>query len=172
MHRLRTPSAIRQATLLVTDCIDLARLITIWLEPAFTGATRLRRRHHARYRRGSSHRAKGGPLRPAMPWLRPALAVAGAATIVVIGIVVLGPVRQLAPPAGLDTGTGTSTPAHAGTPSAGAGHGQSPTTNLTQTAPTRPGTTSAHAGRPTPDPSPTITPSGSPAASASPSPGP
>src|SRR5262245_51447525 len=81
MHRLTTPSAVRQVALLVTDCIDLARLITIWLEPAFTGATRLRRRHHGRYRRGSSHRAKGGPLRPAMPWLRPALAVAGAATI-------------------------------------------------------------------------------------------
>jgi len=172
MHRLTTPSAVRQVALLVTDCMDLARLITIWLEPAFAGAMRLGRRHHARYRPGSSHRAKGAPLRPAMPWLRPALAVASAATIVVIGVVVLGPVRQLVTRTGLDAGTGASTPAHAGTHSAGAGHGQSPTTNLTQTAPARPGTTSAHARRPTPDPSPTITPSGSPAASASPSPGP
>jgi len=54
MHRLTTPWAVRQVALLATDCIDLARLITIWLEPAFTGTMRLRRRHHTGYRRGSS----------------------------------------------------------------------------------------------------------------------
>ena len=172
MHRLTTPSAVRQVALLVTDCMDLARLITIWLEPAFTGAMRLRRRHHAGYRRGISRRATRAPLRPAARWLRPALAVAGAVTIVVMGVVVLGPVRQLVIRTSVSTGTGASTPAHPGARSAGAGHGQSPTTNPTQTAPTRPGTASAHAGRHTPSPSPTITPSGSPAASPSQSPGP
>ncbi len=171
MHRLTTPSAVRQVALLVTDCMDLARLITIWLEPAFTGAMRLRR-HHAGYRRGFSHQASGAPLRPAMPWLRPALAVASVATIVVIGVVVPGQVRQLVIWTGLNTGTGASTPAHAGTHSAGAGHGQSPTTNFTQTAPARPATTSAHPGHTTPNPSPAIRPSGSPAASPSQSPGP
>jgi hypothetical protein len=172
MHRLTTPSAVRQVALLVTDCIDLARLITIWLEPAFTGAMRLRRRHHAGYRRGFSPGATRAPLRPAAPWLRPALAVASAATIVVIGVVVLGPVRQLVIRTRLDTGTGASTPAHAGAHSAGAGHGQSPATNSAQPAPARPGTASARSGRTTPNPSPTITPSGSHAASPSPSTGP
>jgi len=166
MHRLTTPSAVRQVALLVTDCLDLARLITIWLEPAFT-AMRLRRRHHAGYRRRYSHRATGAPSRPAVPWLRPALAVASAATIVVMGVVVLGPVRQFVIRTSLDTGTGASTPTHPGAHSAGAGHGQSPTASSTQTAPARPGTASARAGRTTPSPSPTITPSGSPAASPS-----
>ena len=174
MRRLATPSAVRQVALLVTDCMDLARLITIWLEPAFTGAMRLRRRqHHVRYRRWFSHRATGAPLRPAVPRLRPALAVASAAMIVVIGVVVvLGPVRQLVIRISLNAGTGTSTPAHGGTHSAGAGHGQSPTANSAQTAPAWPGTTSAHAGRTTPNPRPTVTPSGSPAASPGQSPGP
>jgi hypothetical protein len=172
MHRLTTPSAVRQVALLVTDCRDLARLITIWLEPAFTGAMRLRRRHHAGYRHGFSHRATRAPLRPAAPWLRPALAVASAATIVVIGVVVLGPVRQLVIQTSVNTGTGTSTPAHAGTHSAGVSQGQSPTANLTQPAPAPPGTASAHTGHTTPNPSPTITPSGSPAASPSPTPTP
>jgi hypothetical protein len=172
MHRLTTPSAVRQVALLVTDCRDLARLITIWLEPAFTGAMRLRRRHHAGYRRGFSHRATRAPFRPAVPWLRPALAVASVATIVVIGVVVLGQVRQFVIRTSLNTGTGASTPAHAGTHSAGTGHGQSPTTNFTQTAPARPGTTPDHAGRTTPNPSPSITPSGSPTAGPSQSPGP
>ena len=172
MHRLTTPLAVRQVALLVTDCVDLARLITIWLEPAFAGAMRLRRRHHVGYRRGFSHRATRAPLRPAAPWLRPALAVASAVTIVVMGVVVLGPVRQLVIRTSLDTDTGASTPAHPGAQPAGGGHGPSPTTNLTQTAPARPGTAPADAGRNTPNPSPPITPSGSPAASPSQSPEP
>jgi len=172
MHRLTTPSAVRQVALLVTDCMDLARLITIWLEPAFTGAMRLRRRHHAGSRRGLSHRAIGEPSRPAAPWLRPALAVVSAAAIVMIGVVVLGPVRQLVIRTSLDNGPGASTPGPAGGHSAGGGHGQSPTTNFTQTAPAPSGTASAHAGRTTPKPSPAITPSGAPAASPGLSPGP
>jgi len=175
MHRIATPSAVRQVALLATDCADLARLITIWLEPAFTRAMRLGRRQHAGYRRGSSHRAARAPLRPAAPWLRPALAVAGAAAIVVIAVVVLGPVRQIVTWASLNTGTGASTPAHAGAHSAGDGHGQSPTSNLTQTGPARPGTSSAQAGRAshrpgsTPSPSPTAGPSQSPGPTPTPS---
>ena len=172
MRRLTMPSVVRQVALLVTDCIDLARLITIWLEPAFMAAMRLKRRDHAGYRRGFSHRAAQAPSRPAAPWLRPALAVAGGVTVVVIAVFVLGPVRQLVIQTSVNTGTGTSTPGHGGTHSAGAGHGQSPTANFAQTAPAGPGTSSAHAGRTTPNPSPTITPSGSPAASPSQSPGP
>jgi hypothetical protein len=40
MRRLATPWAVRTVRLLVTDCADLARLIAIWLEPAFTWAMR------------------------------------------------------------------------------------------------------------------------------------
>ena len=120
-------------------------------------------------------------------WLRPALAVASAATIVLLAVVVLGPVRQIVTRTGLNAGTGGNTPAHGGGHSAGGGQGQSPTTNLTQTGPARAGTTSAQAG-PTSHrsscaaakcpasagttTSPTITPSGSPAASPSQSPTP
>ena len=42
VQRLTALSVARRAALLVTDCVDLARLITIWLEPAFAEAMRLR----------------------------------------------------------------------------------------------------------------------------------
>ena len=176
LHRLSTPPALRQVALLVTDCVDLARLITIWLEPAFTGATRLGRRP-AGYRRELSHRAIRATARLAGPWLRPALAVATAATIVVIAVVMLGPVRQIVTRTSLNASTGASTAGHAGARSAGGGHGQSPTANLTRTGPVRSGSTSAQAGRAshragTTTPSPAVTPSGSPAASPSPAPTP
>ena len=172
MRRLTMPSAVRQVALLVTDCIDLAQLIAIWLEPAFMAARRLKRRDHAGYRRGISHRAAQAPVLPAAPWLRPALAVASGVTIVVIAVFVLGPVRQLVIQTSVNTGTGTSTPGRGGARPAGAGHSQSPTANFAQTAPAWPGTSSAQAGRTTPSPSPMITPSGSPAASPSQSPRP
>ena len=173
LHRLTTPTAVRQVTLLVTDCVDLARLITIWLEPAFTGAMRLTRRLPARYRCGFSDQAARARSRPAGPWLRAALTVASAAMVVLIGVVVLGQVRQVVTPTGLNTGPGGSAPAH----SAGGG-GQSQATGRTQTGPARPGTTSAPAGRAshrpgtTPTSSSAVKPSGSPAASLSQSPGP
>jgi len=187
MRRLATPSALRQARLLVTDCVDLARLITIWLEPAFTAATRLRRRHYAGYPREFPHQATRAPGRPAGPRLRPALAVAGAATIMVMAVVALGPVRQIVTRISLNTGPGASAPARSGAHSVGGGQGQSPTANLTPAGPTPPRTTPAQAGpasdRPScavsscptsagATPSPTVTPSGSPQASPSQSPTP
>jgi hypothetical protein len=159
MRRLATPSALRAVRLLVTDCADLARLIAIRLEPAFTWAVRPRWRHHAGYQPGFSRRAARPPLRPAVPWLRPALAVAGAATIAVAGVVVFGQVRQIVTRASLNADTGASTPAHAGGRSAGSG-GPSPMTGSTQTASHRPGSTpsaSPTAG-PSQSPGPTPTP--------------
>jgi hypothetical protein len=177
LHRLTTPPAMRQVTQLVTDCVDLARLITIWLEPAFTGAACLGRRQ-ARYRREFPHLAARAPLRLAGPWLRPALAVASAAAIVMTAVVVLGPVRQIVTRASLNASTGASAPGHAGAHSAGGGHGQSPPGHLTRTGPAGPRTTSARAARTshrpgtTPTPSPAVTPSGSLTAAPSQSPGP
>jgi hypothetical protein len=178
LHQLARPSAVRQVTLLVTDCADLARLIAIWLEPAFTVAMRFIRRDQAGYRRGFAFGAARATLRPAMPWLRPALAVAGAATIVVIGVVMLGQVHQIMTPTSLNTGTAASSQGRGGAHSAGGGHEQPSTVNLTQTGSARAGTASARAGRAShrpgssPTPSPAVTPSASPAASPSQSPGP
>jgi hypothetical protein len=170
MHRITTPSVMRQATLLMTECVDLAQLITIWLEPAFTGAMRLRRRRHGGYPRGPSYRPARAPFRPAGRWLRPALAVAGAVTILVIGVVVLGQVRQIVTRTSLNANTGVSGPAHGSAPAAGGHGGQSSTANHTQTAPARSGTPSAHPGRASHRPR--VTPSGSPTASPGQSPGP
>jgi hypothetical protein len=187
MHRLTAPSAVRRAALLVTDCVDLGQLIAIWLEPAFTWAMRASWRHHAGYRPRNSRRAMWARLRRAVPWLRPALAVASAATIVVLGTVVLGQVRQIVTRISLNTGA--STPVHAGGHSAGGGHAPSPTANHAQTGPTGPGNTPGQVGpttRPhscalmscppsasaTPMPSPAVTPSGSPTAVPGQSPGP
>jgi hypothetical protein len=186
LHRLATPSMVRQVILLVTDCADLARLITIWLEPAFTWAMRPRPGHRSEYRHGFSHQTTWAPFRPAAPWLRPALAVVSGATIVVIGVVVLGQVHQIVTRTSLNTATSASIPAHAGAHSPGGGHGQSPTTNLLQAAPARTGTTASQAGRTSHRPScaaagcptagstpgPATTPSGTSAASPSQSPGP
>ena len=160
MRRLATPSAVRTVRLLVTECADLARLITIWLGPAFTWAMRPRWRRHAGYQRGFSRRAAPPPLRPAVPWLRPALALAAAVTIAVTGVVVFGQVRQIVTRASLNADTGASTPAHAGRHSAGSG-GPSLMTGPTQTASHRPGSTpsASPAAGPSQSPGPTPTPS-------------
>jgi len=187
VQRLTALSVARRAALLVTDCVDLARLITIWLEPAFAEAMRLRWRHHAGYQRRNSRQAMRTRLRPAVPWLGPALAVASAVTIVVLGTVVLGHVRQIITRISLNTGPGASASARAGAGSAG-GHGLSPSAGQAQTGPAGPGTVPGQVGgsthpqscallscppsaSATPMPSPATTPSGSPAAVPSQSPG-
>jgi len=113
-RRTRAPWLVRQASLLLTECTDLVRLIAIRLEPGFTG---MRATIAARgglwaafvsvpssavagvaalfvpsRRRGPMHRAgAAGPGGPPpehrnMAWLRPVLAVVGAVVIVVAGV--------------------------------------------------------------------------------------
>ena len=113
-RRTRAPWLVRQASLLLTECTDLVRLIAIRLEPGFTG---MRATIAARgglwaafvsvpssavagvaalfmpsRRRGPMHRAgAAGPGGPPpehrnMTWLRPVLAVVGAVVIVVAGV--------------------------------------------------------------------------------------
>jgi hypothetical protein len=192
-QRLTTPWLVRRASLLVTDWEYLARLITIWLEPAFTSAmSYLTTVSSAAY---GTRRRLMPRLRPAMAWLRPAMAVTGIAIIAAVGILAL---RQAAATISLQTRTGTSTAALPGPHSANAGHRQSPPPNATGTSPaqithTQPGNTPARAGRaahqpscaparcprrlagtPAPIPSPAITPSGllTPSPSQSPAPTP
>ena len=121
-RRTRAPWLARQASLLLTECTDLVRLIAIRLEPRFTG---MRATIAARggmwaafvallsstvagvaalfmpsRRRGHMHRAgaagPGGtpPEHRNLTWLRPVLAVVGAVVIVVAGVFGLTQVRQ------------------------------------------------------------------------------
>ena len=148
-RRTHAPWLVRQASLMLTECVDLVRLIGIRLEPTFTSL------RTAVAERGGPWQAFVGLLssivasvaalfmppsrRPAhrgprsgsnLGWLRPALAVAGAVVIVVAGVYGLAQVRdnlvlELFP---------SGTPASNGPGSPGGG-GQAPTLNG-QTAPT------------------------------------
>ena len=150
-RRTHAPWLVRQASLMLTECIDLARLIGIRLEPSFTGLrTTIAERGgpwaafvgllsstvasivalftpSARPSRNHNHRSPRGGSN--LGWLRPALAVAGAVVIVVAGVYGLAQVRdnlvlELFP---------SGTPASNGPGSSGGG-GQAPTLNG-QTAP-------------------------------------
>lgn len=179
-QRLAAPWLVRQVSLLATDCADLARLITIRLEPAFTTAGsclaaissalhRIRRRLMPR-------------RRPAMAWLRPAVAVTGIAITMVIAAAAL---RQAVATITFEAGTGASTSAPASARPGEPGHGQSPPPSVTPASPgkphTQPGSTPScpparcspiPAAAPTATPGPAITPSvpSSPSLSQSPAP--
>jgi hypothetical protein len=145
-RRTHAPWLVRQASLMLTECIDLARLIWIRLEPGFTGLrTTIAERGgpwaafvgllsstvasivalftpSRRPSRNHNHRSPRGSSN--LGWLRPALAVAGAVVIVVAGVYGLAQVRdnlvlELFP---------SGTPASNGPGSSGGG-GQSPTLN-------------------------------------------
>jgi hypothetical protein len=147
-RRTHAPWLVRQTSLMLTECVDLTRLIGIRLEPGFTGL------RTAIDERGGPWEAFVGLLsstvasivslftpsrRPAhrspstgsnLAWLRPALAVAGAVVIVVAGVYGLVQVRdnivlELFP---------SGSPASNGPGSSGGG-GQGPSLNG-QSAPT------------------------------------
>lgn len=123
-RRTHAPWPVRQASLLLTECADLLRLIGIRLEPRLAGmraAIAARGGLWAAFvgvlssivasvaalfmpsrRRGHMHRAgtaaTGGPSperpRSNLAWLRPVLAVAGAVVIVVAGVFGLTQMRD------------------------------------------------------------------------------
>jgi hypothetical protein len=161
-HRTSAPWMVRQTSLMLTECVDLARLIGIRAEPGFTVA---RATVAARYgswggsldrfssrvpalasirrliappRRGGAHGAQAARNQG---WLRPALAVAAAVVIVVAGVFGLARVR--------DNLALSSTPAKA---NAGSGHvGQQGPALQGQSAPSVITTgTGTHAARPSP----------------------
>ena len=113
-QRMHAPWLVRQASLMLTECVDLARLIGIRLEPAFTGLRTAMAERGGPWealvgvlsstvasiaglftpsrRRSPSHR--GARAGSNLAWLRPALAVAGAVVIVVAGVYGLVQVRD------------------------------------------------------------------------------
>ena len=178
-QRTHAPWLVRQASLMLTECVDLARLIGIRLEPGFTGLrTTVAERGGlweafigllssmvastvALFRPAQRPATHRGPRAGSnLSWLRPALAVAGAVVIVVAGVYGLAQVRdnlvlELFP---------SGTPASNGPGSPGGG-GQGPTLNG-QSAPT--GIVSPSSGTGSAQPSPTASCSSSPRAQATP----
>jgi hypothetical protein len=201
-QRTRAPWLLRQASLMLTECVDLARLIGIRLELRLTSAraaVAARGGTRAAFvgllsstvavlaglitpprRRGAAHRSRGGST---LGWLRPVLAVTGAVVIVVAGVYGLAQVRDRLV-LELFRG-GSSVPASPG-PGAGTGHdvptlnGQAPPPAI---APSGAGTTSTTpSAKPTcsptpgqqanPTPTPSITPTPTSTPTTSPTPTP
>jgi hypothetical protein len=199
-QRTRAPWLLRQASLMLTECVDLARLIWIRLELRLTSAraaVAARGGTRAAFvgllsstvavlaglftpprRRGAAHRSGGGST---LGWLRPVLAVSGAVVIVVAGVYGLAQVRDRLV-LELFRG-GSSVPA---SPGPGAGH-DAPTLNgsvappviapsgagTTSTTPSAKPTCSPTPGQqasPTPTPSITPTPTSTPTTSPTPTP--
>ncbi|HEV8276064.1 MAG TPA: hypothetical protein VGQ26_10250 [Streptosporangiaceae bacterium] len=200
-QRTRAPWLLRQASLMLTECVDLARLIGIRLELRLTsaraavagrGGTRaafvgllsstvavLAGLFTPPRRRGAAHRSGGGST---LGWLRPVLAVTGAVVIVVAGVYGLAQVRDRIV-LELFRG-GSSVPASPGS-GAGTGH-EVPTLNGQSNpaiAPSGAGTTSTTpSAKPTcsptpgqqanPTPTPSITPTPTTTPTTSPTPTP
>ena len=172
-RRTHAPWLVRQASLMLTECADLVRLIGIRLEPGFTG---MRAAVAARggvweasvavlsstvasvvaltmpsRRRGAMHRGGAGGPSPErrgsnLAWLRPVLAVAGAVVIVVAGVFGLIQVRDNLVLELFPSSTPASTGAGTGSTS-----GQAPTL-WGQSAPGVILPTSTRYGSPTPSP--------------------
>ena len=149
-RRTHAPWLMRQTSLMLTECVDLGRLIGIRLEPGFTGMRTAIAERGGPWeafvgllsstvasivalvtpsrRRSATHR--GTRAGSNLAWLRPALAVAGAVVIVAAGVYGLAQVRdnlvlELFP---------SGSPASNGPGSSGGG-GQGPSLNG-QSAPT------------------------------------
>lgn len=116
-RRVAAPWLVRQVWLLATDCADLLRLITIWLQPLFARA---------------------------VAWLRPAMPVAVTAALVLTGTVALS---QTVARIDLSGDRGNGAPALGGAAPAGSHrkspHGNRTGPNLAQITPAWPGTTPA-----------------------------
>ncbi len=141
-HRISAPWLVRQMSLMLTDCVDLVRLIGIRLEPGLTSAwgavaagagswraacARLGPRVPIlaslwaligpSRRHSATHR--GSPQRGNLAWLRPALAVAAAVVIVVAGVYGLFQARANLV---LDLFPGSNAPASPGSGGGSGGH--------------------------------------------------
>ena len=157
-RRVAAPWLVRQVWLLATDCVDLLRLITIWLQPMVARAVavlaaaggsvhealrRLTSQAPAaapisagQYRRGQARAAVlwgrspalKARARAAVAWLRPAVPVAGAAAVVMTGTVALS---QTVARIELSGNRGAGSSALAGRAPATGDHRQSPQSDRT-----------------------------------------
>ncbi len=175
-HRISAPWLVRQMSLMLTDCVDLVRLIGIRLEPGLTstwGAIAGRagswRASCARLcsqvsilariwaligpsRHSATHR--GSPQRGNLAWLRPALAVAAAVFIVVAGVYGLFQARDNLV---LELFPGSNAPASPG-PGGGSAGGQRGPTPQGQSAGAivQPSSSESRTTKPSPSPSCTL----------------
>jgi hypothetical protein len=165
VRRLAAPWLVRRVSLLVTDWKDLAWLITIQVEPAFTAATaglaavsspasRARRwlmsqvaavaataspivsARHTSARYRSRLRALWA-RRPSRPAIAWLQPALALAGVAIIVATGAVALRQAVARISLDTKTATSTSPSSGTGSTHGGHRQSPPGNLTQIGPTQ-----------------------------------
>jgi hypothetical protein len=186
-RRISAPWLVRQVSLMITDCVDLVRLIAIRLEPTVSSARSALAARGGSWRSaigrlgshipvlstigalaGSSKRPTAGHRGPArrgssLAWLRPALAVVGAVVIVVAGVYGMAQLRDNVV---LDLFPSTSSPTSTGTGAGSGGPG-----GTTQQNSTTPGGL-APTGSATGSPSPTPRTSCSRTAKTSPSPSP
>jgi hypothetical protein len=143
-RRTHAPWLVRQTSLMLIECVDLARLIRIRLEPGLAGLRTTIAERGGPWeafvgllsstvasvvalftppgRRNSPHRSPRGGS--SLGWLRPAVAVAGAVVIVVAGVYGLAQVRDTLVLELFPSGS----PASNGPGSSGGG-GQAPTLN-------------------------------------------
>jgi hypothetical protein len=135
-RRLAAPWLVRQVSLLLTDCVDLLELTTIWLQPMSARTRAVPAAAKRSVREAFQRCTSPGWLRTAVAWLRPALAAAATAVIVMTGTVALSQTVariELSSnrPAGISLSAGTATGSHQ-QPVAGGGPGHvrktSPTT--------------------------------------------
>ena len=161
-RRVAAPWLVRQAWLLATDCVDLLRLITIWLQPSFAWAMavlaaagdslhdalrRLTSQASAaapssagQHRRGQARATVFGGRSPtlkararaAVAWLRPALPAAVTAAAVMTGTVALS---QTVARINLTGNPGTGTSALSGAVPATGDHRRSPEGDRTGPSP-------------------------------------
>ncbi len=202
-HRMRKPWLSRQMSLVRNDCVDLVQLIAIRLEPWVTrarasiasgplgtSAARIRERIRGAglselvsRRHDAAHRGGGGwaGLRPALAWLRPALAVATAVVVVMAGVYGLAQLRETLRLALFPgSGAGSSAPTSPA-PRSGLGHQASHSPGGLIPIPSGPGSprharragcSRTSAPKPTPAPSSSATPSPTASASTTPTPAP
>lgn len=126
-RRLAAPWLARQVSLLATDCVDLFELVTIWLQPMAARAASVPAAAKRSVHEVSQRFASPAWPRTVVAWLRPALAAAVTAVIVMTGTVALSQTvarMELSgnQPAGISAFAGTA-------PTLG-GHRQSPASGL------------------------------------------
>jgi len=111
-RRLAAPWLVRQMSLLVTDCVDLFELVTVWLQPS-TGTMSVPAAAKRSVREAFQWFTSLAWLRTAVGWLRPTLAAAVTVVIVMTGTVALSQTVARIElsgnrPAGISTYAGTA----------------------------------------------------------------